>query len=291
MVREVLDLLITNLDGVYVDGTVGGGGHAEALLGRLSPQARLLGIDRDSDILERSKEKLGEDSRVVLHHGSFEDLDAAQRILGVKAFDGVLLDLGVSSLQLNEAGRGFSFSQEAPLDMRMDPSEGESAAEWVARVPEKELENVLKEYGEEKFARRIAKEVIHVRRRQKIATTKELGEIVSRAIPRGAWPRRIHPATRTFQALRITVNQELERLDRFLKAVPEILAAGGRVAVISYHSLEDRRVKQAFVEGERKGILRRMTKKPRTPSEEEVRENPRARSAKLRVAERTDGNA
>lgn len=283
LVREVLDLLIMNPDGVYVDGTVGAGGHSAAILEKLKPEGRLVGIDRDAEILEAARGRLEPDPRVVLHHGTFEDVDAFVE----ERADGILLDLGVSSLQLDRGERGFSFSKDAPLDMRMSGEGEEDAAELLARVSEKDLERILREYGEERFARRIAKEVIHVRRRQKIETTKELAELVSRAIPRGAWPRRIHPATRTFQALRIAVNDEMERLDRFLGSVPEVLKAGGRVAVISYHSLEDRKVKQAFVEGEKRGILKRVTKKPVIASEEEIRMNPRSRSAKLRVAEKT----
>jgi len=287
LVREALDLLVTRTDGVYVDGTVGAGGHSEEILKRLGAGGRLLGIDRDSDILEKARERLGGDARVVLHHGTFEDIETALRIAGVPHVDGILVDLGVSSLQLDRAERGFSFSKDAPLDMRMDPSGGETAADYLADVSEKELERILKEYGEERFARRIARMISEARRKHPVETTAELAGIVSRAVPRGA--SRIHPATRTFQALRIAVNGELDRLDRFLERAPAALAPGGRLAVISYHSLEDRRVKRAFVEAERLGILRRLTKKPVTPSEEEIFDNPRSRSAKLRAAEKGGG--
>jgi 16S rRNA (cytosine1402-N4)-methyltransferase len=287
LVREVLDLLVTKADGVYIDGTVGAGGHAGEILKRLGAGGRLLGIDRDSDILKAARDRLGADARVDLHHGSFDEISG-------DPVDGVLLDLGVSSLQLDRAERGFSFSKDAPLDMRMnasmDASGGQSAKDLVASASERELEKILREYGEEPFARRIAGMIIETRRRSPILTTTDLAVLVSRAVPRRAWPKKIHVATRTFQALRIAVNGEMERLERFLREAPGRLKAGGRLAVISYHSLEDRRVKQAFVEGERTGVLRRITKKPVTPSEDEIRENPRARSAKLRVAEKEGAN-
>lgn len=276
---------MTKPDGVYVDGTLGAGGHAEAILGRLGPAGRLIGVDRDSEILEIARSRLGADNRVLLHHGSFDEWEDEDGI--AESIDGILLDLGVSSLQLDRAERGFSFSKTAPLDMRMDPWQGDSAADFVAEASEKELEKILKEYGEEPFAKRIARTIVLMRRTRPIKTTTALADVVSSAIPRGAWPRRIHPATRTFQALRIAVNGEMKRLENFLRDIPGRLNPGGRVAVISYHSLEDRRVKQAFVAAEKAGVLKRLTKKPVIPSEEEILENPRSRSAKLRVAERT----
>lgn len=286
LLKEAVDLLVTKDDGLYVDGTLGAGGHAAEILRRLGPKGRLIGIDRDSEILEKARERLGGDARAVLHHGTFDEWLGNEGKGGLKA-DGLFLDLGVSSLQFDEGGRGFSFAKDGPLDMRMDASAGETAAEYLERVPEKELETVLKAFGEERFARRIAREVIHVRRQETIETTSRLAAIVARAVPRGAWPKRIHPATRTFQALRIAVNCELERLERVLKTAPSFLKPGGRMAVISYHSLEDRRVKVAFAEGERMGVWKKLTKKPVVPSEDEVRENPRSRSAKLRAAECT----
>lgn len=291
LVREVLDLLVTKPDGIYVDGTLGAGGHAEALLGRIGPEGRLMGVDRDSDILEIARARLSGDQRISFHHGSFDELgDEKEDEEGiVPAIDGVLLDLGVSSLQLDRAERGFSFSKTAPLDMRMDPWTGDSAADFIAEASEKKLEEILREYGEEPFARRIARTIVLMRRTRPIKTTTALADVVSSAIPRGAWPKRIHVATRTFQAVRIAVNGEMERLENFLRDIPGRLNPGGRVAVISYHSLEDRRVKQAFVAAEKSGVLKRLTKKPIIPSEEEIRENPRSRSAKLRVAERVGG--
>lgn len=283
--KETVDLLVTREDGVYVDGTLGAGGHAEEILRRLGPKGRLVGIDRDSDILEKARERLGGDARVVFHRGCFDEWKGDARV------DGFLLDLGVSSLQFDEAERGFSFNKEAPLDMRMSRDEGETAAERLAEMSEKELENKLKEFGEEPFARRIASMIVETRRKNPIETTSQLAELVGRAIPRKAWPHRLHPATRTFQALRILVNDELGRLDRILKKAPDLIATGGRMAVISYHSLEDRRVKQSFAEGDRMGVWNKLTKKPIVPSEDEIRENPRSRSAKLRVAERTEVGA
>jgi len=281
LVREVLDLLVTNPDGTYVDGTVGAGGHSGEVLKRLSEKGRLLGVDRDSEILNKARERLV-DARVSLQHGSYDEWSEEDG----DPVGGVLLDLGVSSLQLDQADRGFSFSKDAALDMRMDPSSGETAAEFLADVTEKDLERILRDYGEEPFARRIARTVMEERRRSPIETTFGLAALVGRAVPRGAWPKKIHVATRTFQAVRIAVNGEMERLDKFLRNVPNRLKPGGRVAVISYHSLEDRRVKQAFVAAEKSGVLKRLTKKPVIPTEEEILKNPRARSAKLRVAEK-----
>lgn len=290
LLKEAVDLLVLREDGVYIDGTVGAGGHAAEILNRLGPRGRLIGIDRDPEILEKARERLGGDARVVLHHAAFDEwmADAGK---GEPKADGLLLDLGVSSLQFDEGERGFSFQKDGPLDMRMDPTAGDTAAEFLDRVSEKELGRILKEFGEERFARRIAREVVHVRRQESIETTARLAAIVGRAIPRGAWPKRIHPATRTFQALRIAVNGELQRLERVLKTAPGFLKPGGRLAVISYHSLEDRLVKRSFVDGERMGVWKKITKKPVTASEAEISENPRARSAKLRVAERTQSSS
>jgi len=291
-VDEVVRQIVVKPDGFYIDGTVGAGGHLEALSKNLQAAAQrdektvhLLGIDRDAHILEVAKRKLyGRDVRFF--HGVFDELERAVEVLGVERVDGILLDLGVSSLQLDQAERGFSFAKEAALDMRMDDSEQVTAADLIAESSEEELIRILRTYGEERFARRIARTLIEERRRRSIDTTGELAAIVSRAIPRKAWPRRIHPATRTFQALRIAVNRELDHLERFLEKAPHFLNRGGRVAVISYHSLEDRLVKHSFLKWMREGVLERLTKKPMTPTESEIAENPRARSAKLRVAEK-----
>ncbi len=294
MVDEVLKDLVTNADGVYIDGTVGAGGHAEAILGRLDGKGKILGIDRDQEILEVARKRITSPQALFLH-GTFDELDVSLRsaadFVGSGQVDGIFLDLGVSSYQFDVPERGFSFGKEARLDMRMDPRADEPNAEDILRTSSaRDLEVLLREYGEEPFARRIAAAVVEARRKKNLATTTELAELVARAVPRRAWPRRIHPATRTFQALRIAVNRELERLDHFLESAPTFLKPNGRLAVISYHSLEDRRVKQSFVRFETEGILRRVTKKPLTATDEEIAENPRARSAKLRVAEKVGGS-
>lgn len=286
MVREVVEHLAKG-SGAFLDGTVGAAGHTLALweaLGGKASQSEFFGVDRDDEILKIAQLRCATCPQIHLSQGVYEDWK--NPAIAGKKFQGVLLDLGVSSLQFDRAERGFGFSQEAPLDMRMDTSVGETAADIIAEADEREIEEILKEYGEEPFARRIARRVVESRRQEPIRTTKDLARLVERAVPRGAWPKRIHPATRTFQGLRIRVNDELGHLDRFLATVAEHLEPGGRVAVMSYHSLEDRRVKRAFLESEKLGLLCRVTKKPLIPSEEEVAENPRARSAKLRVAER-----
>lgn len=298
LVDEVVRHLQVKSDGYYIDGTVGAGGHLEAILrsGGASGQAgfdvpaKFLAIDCDAHILEAAKRRLQERG-VGFLHGIYDDLETAVGTLGVAEVDGILLDLGVSSLQFDDASRGFSFMKEAPLDMRMDIAGDETAADLIAESTAEELFRILRTYGEEPFAGRISRSIVESRRRRRISTTTQLAEIVARAIPRKAWPRRIHPATRTFQALRIAVNRELEHLERFLQKVPRFLKREGRVAVIAYHSLEDRLVKRSFQQGEREGVLKRVTKKPIVPTEEEIFENPRARSAKLRVAERTSREA
>jgi 16S rRNA (cytosine1402-N4)-methyltransferase len=286
MAREVARHLVTKADGIYIDGTAGAGGHTEVILSGLSGKGKILGIDRDEQILDVARRRV-DDSRAIWLHGSYEDLEDACRLLEVDRVDGILLDLGVSSLQFDVPERGFSFSKEAPLDMRMDATSNDATARDILQTSSAQnLERILREFGEEPFARRIAAAVVEMRRRNPLETTSQLADLVSRAVPRKAWPKRIHPATRTFQALRIAVNRELERLDAFLETVPTFLAPGGRAAVISYHSLEDRRVKQSFLKWDREGVLGRVTKKPLVPSDEEIRENPRSRSAKLRVAEK-----
>ncbi len=271
--------------GVYCDGTVGSGGHAEALLAASGPDGVLLGVDRDGEVLAVAAVRLrsfGE--RVRLIQGDYRELPALAHAATLGPFDGILLDLGVSSLQLDDPTRGFSFAREGPLDMRMDRAGGGSTAgELLGRLGERELVAILREYGEERWARRIAQVVVAARARGPIATTKELANLVARAIPRAAWPARIHPATRTFQALRIAVNRELAGLGQGLEAAASLLAAGGRLAVVSFHSLEDRAVKTTFrrlAVGQGMTVL---TRKPVTPGRAELAANPRGRSAKLRV--------
>jgi len=266
-----------------VDATVGTGGHAEAILERILPGGRLVGLDRDPEALavaRRRLERFGE--AVQLVQANFADLHYVLRALGIARVQGVLMDLGVSGLQLAAPHRGFSFRLAGPLDMRMDPASPVTAADLVNRLSEKELAELLRRYGEEPFAPRIAREIV---RRRPLSTTQELREAILRAVPRRAWPRRVDVATRTFQALRIAVNRELEALEQALPQAAEVLDPGGRLVVISFHSLEDRIVKHTL---RRAKSLRVLTPKPIRPSPEEVRRNPHARSARLRAAERVE---
>jgi 16S rRNA (cytosine1402-N4)-methyltransferase len=283
---QVLDQLQPSRGGVFVDCTVGLGGHAAAMLA--AGASRLVGLDRDADALARARETLSPWSdRVELVHTDYRALPSVLDERQLPVVDGALADLGVSSMQFDEPGRGFSFQRDEPLDMRMDRSQGETAADLVAHASEEELANAIFQFGEERFSRRIARAIVAVRRQAPIATTGALAEIVRRNVPRrGAM--RIDPATRTFQALRIWVNRELDGLDRFLEDALGRLRAGGRLAVITFHSLEDRIVKHTFrALAQREGaVVRVLTKKPIVPDEDEVRRNPRARSAKLRAAER-----
>ena len=296
LLAETVEILSPR-EGLFVDATAGAGGHAEALLSA-HPRLRLLAIDRDERALAICRQRLGRfGDRVVFHLGNFSRLEEALDAAGEPAADGILADLGVSSMQLDEGWRGFSFRREGPLDMRMG-SDGVTAADVVAQATVKELERIFREYGEERMAQRIARRIVEERSRSPILTTRQLAALVSRVVGRRG---EIDPATRVFQALRIEVNQELAALSRFLKTAVERLAKEGRVAVISYHSLEDRRVKEAFrresagclcppglplcVCGGRR-VLRILTRKPIRPSAEEVAANPRARSARLRAAER-----
>jgi len=288
LVEEVSFLLRPRCGGWVVDATVGMGGHAEALLTQGAPAARLLGIDGDPEVLARARARLSRfGSRVVLSHGNFRHLAALAHSAGVTEAETVLLDLGVSSYQLEASGRGFSFQTQAPLDMRIDPSRGSTGAELLRRLSEAELARLLREYGEEPYARRIARAIVARRRRAPLATAQDLVAVVKAAVPRRAWPRRTHVATRTFQALRIAVNDELGALAEALPQAARLLAPGGRVGVISFHSGEDRVVKQAF-RALAKGPYVLLTPSPIRPSRDEVRANPRARSARLRILERVE---
>jgi 16S rRNA (cytosine1402-N4)-methyltransferase len=281
---EVLALLAPAPGQVLVDATLGAGGHARLLAERVVPGGRLIALDRDPAMIELARPRLG-GLPVTTVRASFDQLPQVLDDLGVPAADGVLADLGVSSDQLDEAGRGFSFQQDAPLDMRLDPSSGETAAGLLRRLPERELADLFYEYGEERFSRRIARRIVETRQRRPVETTGQLAELVRRCVPRPAGSRRpaIDPATRVFQALRIAVNDELSALEGLLRGLPRCLKPGGRAALISFHSLEDRRVKQAFRDRAAWEVL---TRKPVQAGEEEVRRNPRARSAKLRAAKR-----
>ncbi len=298
LAREVVDLLRPAPGRIVLDGTLGGGGHAEALLAR---GARVIGIDKDPRALAAATARLaryGEAFRAV--RADFRDAPNVLAALGIAGVDGALVDLGVSSPQLDDATRGFSFRDAGPLDMRMG-GEGETVAELLARVEERELERILRDYGEEPFARPIARAIKRAVSGGEPLDTARLAEIVAGAIPRKAWPRRIHPATRTFQALRIAVNDELGALAAWLDSLPSVLNVGGRAAAIAFHSLEDRMVKERFRAltnactcppdlpvcacGARSSF-EAVTRKAVQASDEETAENPRARSARLRVVER-----
>ncbi|PWT82605.1 MAG: 16S rRNA (cytosine(1402)-N(4))-methyltransferase [Blastocatellia bacterium] len=285
LAAEVVRLLRPERGGVYADCTVGMGGHSRALLD--AGAKRIIALDRDPDAIERSRQTLAAWSEQVdLVHADYRSIDVVLDRLGVSLLDGALADLGVSSWQLEASGRGFSFQRDEPLDMRMDRSVGESAASLVARSTERELADIIFQYGEERYSRRIARAIVDKRREAPVASTGCLAAIVRAATPRRG-STRIDPATRTFQAIRIWVNRELEGLDRFLETAVRRLRSGARLAVIAFHSLEDRIVKHTFRALERSGgLVTVLTKKPITPTEAEIARNPRARSAKLRVAER-----
>lgn len=299
LLQEAVDALITNADGLYVDGTFGRGGHSREILRRLGPKARLLVIDKDPQAIAVAQELQREDARVVVAHGSFAELDVRVRELaGAEAVQGVLLDLGVSSPQLDDAARGFSFNKDGPLDMRMDPTSGISAAQWLATAQEEEIARVLFEYGEEKFSRRMARAIVAARTHTEIVSTLQLAEIVKQANP--AWEKHKHPATRAFQGIRIFINDELGDLQRALRAARDVLLPDGRLVVISFHSLEDRMVKE-FMRREARGDefprgvpvtqaqlnpTLRLVGKARKAQALELEGNVRARSAVLRIAEK-----
>lgn len=281
MPAEVVQWLRDGL--VFVDGTYGGGGHSRLLLESLpSGSGHVVALDRDPAVSERFESET-HDPRLQLFLGSYEQIPKALSAVGLDSADRVVLDLGLSSDQLADRERGFSFTEDGPLDLRFDPESGISAAQWLAKSKEADIANAIYQYGEERFSRRIAREIVARRRSESpVRTVNELVDVCRRCVPRSK-NHDIHPATRTFQALRIKVNDELDILQRTLRVAPEWISAGGVIAVISFHSLEDRIVKNAFRDDERWEIL---TKKPLRPSEEEVNRNPRSRSAKMRVAKR-----
>ena len=285
MLAETTALLEPSRGGLFVDCTVGLGGHARALLN--DGASRLIGLDRDTDALRIAQAALAPwGDRVELVHSDYRELRAVLESRSIDGIDGGLADLGVSSMQLDGEGRGFSFRRDEPLDMRMDQTAGPTAADLLADVDEEELANVIYQYGEERFSRRIARRIVEARGTAPIVTTGQLAGIVRRAVPRKGY-QRIDPATRTFQALRIWVNRELDGLDAFLIDASRLLRAGARLAVITFHSLEDRIVKHAFRALAAGGnAVRVLTRKPVVPREEELARNPRARSAKLRAIER-----
>ena len=286
MAAETVEWLAPGRGGTFLDCTVGLGGHARALLD--AGADRVIGLDRDAEALALAGTALAPlAARLDLVHADYRAVREVLAGRGVDAVDGALADLGVSSLQFDDETRGFSFRHDAPLDMRMDRSTGPSAAELLRTVSEAELADVIFRFGEERFSRRIARAVVEARRHASIETTGELASLVRRAMPRRGW-QRIDPATRTFQALRIWVNRELDGLDRFLGDVARLLRRGARLVVIAFHSLEDRIVKHTFRALEKDGdvALRILTRRPVVPGEAEIARNPRARSAKLRAAER-----
>lgn len=278
---EVLHWLDPRPGQTIVDCTVGAGGHARLIAERLGPTGRLIGLDQDPAMLELARPRLA-GLPVTLVHAAFDQLADVLRDCDVTA-DGVLADLGISSDQLDDPNRGLSFQYDAPLDMRMDPTRGETAADLVRRLPERDLADLIYQFGEERFSRRIARRLVEARQTVPVTTTGQLAEIVRRCVPRGKG-HGIDPATRTFQALRIAVNDELGALDRLLAQLRECVKPGGRAVVISFHSLEDRRVKQAFRD---RDVWQVLTKKPVTAGPDEERANPRSRSAKLRAAIRS----
>ncbi|MFQ5912723.1 MAG: 16S rRNA (cytosine(1402)-N(4))-methyltransferase RsmH [Nitrospinota bacterium] len=309
MVEETLEFLRPRR-GIFVDATVGYGGHAEGLLEAGGPDLRLVGIDRDAEALGFTRDRLFSFAdQVTLVKENFSELSSVLDRLGVERIDGALFDLGMSSPQLDRADRGFGWTHPGPLDMRMDRDQEKTAAALVNELSEGELQKVLETFGEERFARRIARRIVQARRKSPVRTTAELAALVASAIPTRLWSRKRHPATRTFQALRIAVNDELDTLPKALEAAIHRLSPGKRLVVLSYHSLEDRIVKQTFQRlaagrrpeggiemppwtpfGEPTGprILQILTKSPLRPSEGEIRENPRSRSACLRCAERRE---
>lgn len=299
LLKEAVESLNINESGVYIDGTFGRGGHSQKIIEKLGPNGKLIVVDKDPQAIERAEEMFAADDRCLIFHGSFAEVDQYIESIGLAGkINGVLLDLGVSSPQLDDAERGFSFSNDGPLDMRMDSSKGETAAEWIATADERDIAIVLKEYGEERFAKRVANFIVERREEEAITTTWQLVSIISNAIPRKE--KHKHPATRSFQAIRIFINRELDDLEECLGKTFDILDIEGRLVIISFHSLEDRMVKRfmrnnstvmrlppeiPIVPEELKPRMK-LVGKANKASESEVEQNPRARSAVMRVAER-----
>ena len=298
LLAETIDALQPHSGGVYLDGTVGAGGHAEAILRASDPSGRLIGFDQDEQALIVARQRLaGFGERVALFHANFDQMKQVTLTQAIPLADGILLDIGVSSMQLDQAERGFSFREDAPLDMRMNQTAGQTAADLVNELGQDELANLIYQYGEERLSRRIARAIVQAR---PIERTQQLAEVIARATPGGGRRQKIHPATRTFQALRIAVNDELGALERVLPQALKLLKPGGRLAIITFHSLEDRLVKQFFRRESQDCIcppeqlictcdhqasIKLITKRPITATTTEIDVNPRARSAKLRVVE------
>ncbi|MDP3919537.1 MAG: 16S rRNA (cytosine(1402)-N(4))-methyltransferase RsmH [Candidatus Omnitrophota bacterium] len=296
LIKETLDCLAIPRDAVAVDGTLGDGGHAEEMLKRLGPGGRLIAIDQDPQAILRCRERFKDYRNISFHHENFRNMPAVLDSLNIVAVDAVLLDIGFSSDQLEDASRGFSFARNGPLDMRMNPDLTLQAFDIVNGYRQQELEKVFYEFGEQRWSRRFARQIVEERHKKPILTTTELAEVLERSVPgrfshpkskRPSWSRH-HPATRAFQALRIAVNDELGALEEGLDRMWPFLRSGGRLATITFHSLEDRIVKNRFRNWARSGEAILVHKKPVTPGRDETVDNPRARSAKLRVVERTD---
>ena len=302
MLKECVEALNINPDGIYVDGTLGGAGHSIEILKKLSPNGRLIGIDRDEEALKASEKRLKDFKNVTYIHGNHDDIQEILQDLGIQEVDGILLDLGVSSYQLDEKSRGFSYMSDNILDMRMDTSKGITAKDVINTYSEEQLSDILWKYGEEKFSKQIAKNICKVRKEKEITTTKELVEIIEKTIPR-AMQKDGHPAKRTFQAIRIEVNNEIEPLYKTIENSIYCLKQHGRLVVITFHSLEDRLVKNAMLDMQGKCTCPKdlpycicgyksfgkiINKKPIIATEEEQKRNPRAKSAKVRIFERID---
>ncbi|KYO66673.1 16S rRNA (cytosine(1402)-N(4))-methyltransferase RsmH [Thermovenabulum gondwanense] len=292
MIKEVLNYLNVKEEGIYVDATLGGAGHFQEILKKAGEKGLVIGIDRDIESIENAKEKFKDNKNAIFVHDNFKNLKGILKDLNISSIDGILYDLGVSSYQLDKEERGFSYQKDAPLDMRMDTRQKLTARDVVNTYDKEELKRIIYEYGEERFAGRIANFIVERRKNKPIETTLELVEVIKDAIPAKARRKGPHPAKRTFQALRIFVNEELVGLEQAFKDAISLLKDGGRIVVISFHSLEDRIVKRLFNEFKKEGgltyKLRILTSKPVVPEEEEIIGNPRARSAKLRAAEKFD---
>ncbi len=302
LLDETIDGLDIKSDGIYVDGTLGGGGHSYEILKRLSPKGRLIGIDQDGEALKAAGERLKEfENQITLVRSNYCEIDKVLKELNVEKVDGILLDIGVSSYQLDNLERGFSYKSDAPLDMRMDTRQELTAADVVNTYSENELFKIIKDYGEDKFAKNIAKHIVLARKEKPLETTKELSEVIKRAIPMKVQAKGGHPAKKTFQAIRIEVNQELTVLKESIDKMIDLLKPNGRICIITFHSLEDRIVKTKFRENEnpctcppnfpvcvcgKKSKGKVITRKPIIPSEDEIEENKRAKSSKLRIFER-----
>jgi 16S rRNA (cytosine1402-N4)-methyltransferase len=302
MLGPVIELLKCKRGGIYVDGTVGGGGYARSILDNSAPDGVVFGMDWDDEALQRVRERLGVyGDRLILEKADFADIRRVLRTHGIGEVDGIVVDLGISSFQIEDPQRGFSFLKEGPLDMRMNGDLSVTAADLVNTLPEETLADLIYRYGEERLSRRIARAIAAARRKRPIENTLELAELIRKAVPRTRDSFRIHPATRTFQALRIAVNREIDSLERFLPEALDVLKPGGRLCTVAFHSLEDRLIKEAFrnwasscrcprdraaCECEGGPLVRVLTKRALRPSPDEVEGNPRSRSAKLRAVER-----